>query len=604
MPRAGEVPTWLDIVENAYAIHGITAVRPELQFFLIHLADDGTLTWNDLGDPRHPLRPFHFEIHFGKRHVRDRYYLDSLARARELRRVVVGDLYEFCDLFYALPDRDDWYLYSGQFSRRAPAWDWLADSWRAISGREPASADPDFAHFVRMALTVPVLEPPLIDAVSELMSIYGAFLTCQCGDDGGAALRERVSELASAAFSPLWPVRDLVDSALCSDKFLLPHWQYEGELRPWQKEGMGIERLPTTAMALMPLDPPDAPLDPLKTLLRNARLQTACVRLARDMRETAATPLQDYGVSIVTSCDESTVPARTRLELRERASRFQELIADQFGCASVVGIGRSLPAGGTLYESHRDALLALHMAMQLDQDVLFFDEHGESRRLRYAELERALSALEQALAGDNATALKLEADRYVQLILRFANERVEAARGQFLAALFRLLDSVLRRHPLSSEARDRFADELTGHLEEAQSLYQVIGFFNDALSRLALMSSRAWQGPAMMRMEAALQYMRENFMNPLSLPEVARRAGFSVASFSRVFKQTTGTSFLSYLREVRVEHAKRLLLATSMTAEEVAQESGFSSQHHLIRSFKKVEGDTPGAFREHHRAGS
>ena len=96
-------------------------------------------------------------------------------------------------------------------------------------------------------------------------------------------------------------------------------------------------------------------------------------------------------------------------------------------------------------------------------------------------------------------------------------------------------------------------------LEEAQSLYQVIEGFKDALARLGLVSSSALHGPKVLRLEATLQYLRENFAEPLRLPEVAKRAGFSVPVFTRAFKQATGTSFLSYVRSLRVEHAKRLL---------------------------------------------
>jgi transcriptional regulator GlxA family with amidase domain len=83
----------------------------------------------------------------------------------------------------------------------------------------------------------------------------------------------------------------------------------------------------------------------------------------------------------------------------------------------------------------------------------------------------------------------------------------------------------------------------------------------------------------------------------LRLPEVAKRAGFSVPVFTRAFKQATGTSFLSYVRSLRVDHAKRLLASSALTTEQIAQSCGFQSQHHLLRSFKKVVGQTPGEYR-------
>jgi AraC-like DNA-binding protein len=319
------------------------------------------------------------------------------------------------------------------------------------------------------------------------------------------------------------------------------------------------------------------------------------------MSETVATRLQDYGVSMITSCNSGESAARARIELRELAQSFRAFVSKRFQVRSVVGIGRTLPAGSPLHESHRDAVHALHMCVQLQKDVLFFDGHGAGgNQFRYAELQKAADRLVDALNRESSTELKLASDRYVQLVLRYSNERIEVARGQFLATLFQLFNTVQRRNPMRTEARDSFASGLTNRLEEARSLNQVIETFNEALQRLSFVSSKVWHGPSVMLFEATLQYLHENFFEPLPLPEVAKKGGFSVPVFTRLFKQATGTSFLSYLRAIRVEHAKKLLTTTAMTIEQIAQACGFHSQHHLIRSFKKVTNLTPGSYRKNH----
>jgi len=363
---------------------------------------------------------------------------------------------------------------------------------------------------------------------------------------------------------------------------------------------MGIDRLPTTAMALMPLDDRDERLDPVRTMVRNAELQRACIAFCREMPETAATRLADYGVSIITSTRRGHNDARARVELRERAHKLQQWLQAKFHVRSVVGIGPTLAAGSPLHDSHRQAVLSLHMCVQLDKDVLFHDEHGDTEQLRYADIHRSADALMEAFARENATEIKLASDRWVQLVLRYSGQRTEAARSHCLALLSQLFTTLQRTCPMNGDARSRVANDLTRKLEEAQSLSQVIESFKEALSHLSLVSSRAWHGPSVMRLEAALQYIRENFSEPLPLPLVARKAGFSVPAFSRAFRQATGTSFLNYLRAVRVEHAKRLLTTTPMTTELIAQACGFQSPHHLIRSFKKVTGLTPGTYRRAH----
>lgn len=597
MAGRAQPPAWFSGFQNAYAIHNVLAWRTELRFYLIRWIGDAELDWMELTDPHHRLEPYHFEIFFGKESARDDYYLEALADARAAGAPVVRELFGFSDLFYELPGGSDTFLYAGQFCRAQPDWDGLCERWRAVSGREPASADADFAHFVRMALQLPVIEDALLPAVKRFVELYGTHLT---GGGDGTLIQQEIDALNRDSFSELWPVHDWIDAVLSPDKFQVPPWHYEGELTEWMKEGMGIERLPTTAIALMPLDPRGEALDPVQTLVRNAAIQRACIALARTLPKTAATRLGDYGLSIITSARRGKSAGRARLELRECAQRFQTFISEQFGVRSAAGIGPTLAPGARLYPSHRDAVVALHMCVQLDKDALFFDEHGGHEDLRYVELERAAGALRDALDRQNSTQLKLASDRYVERVLRYANERIEVARSQFLAMLFQLFERVQKRNPMREDVRDRFADELTEQLEEARSMAHVIACFNEALQRLFFVSSRVWQGPSVIRLQAALQYVRMNFAEALPLPEVARKAGFSVPAFGRVFKQATGTSYLAYLRSLRVDHAKTLLATTPMTTEQVAQACGFNSQHHLIRSFKKVTRQTPGAYRRQH----
>jgi len=585
--------SWLSNLRTAYAIHNVIAHRPELPVYVIRDGADG-LEWMDLSAPER-LKPFHFEIFFGKEAARDAHYRAALDEVIRTGRPACRQLFGFWDLFYPLADEPRSFLFVGQFHRTAPDWESLSAQWRQIAKHEPTSANPDFVHFVRMALSLPILEDELLDAYQQFLADYADFLT---GRQEGAAAQEKIDRLNRESLSRLWPIETWVDSAIDPDKFKLTPWGLDGKLADWMKEGLGISRLPTTAMAIMPLDSRAAPLDWVQTLVRNARIQRACIAFAREQPETAATHLGDYGISLITSARSSKNRAKARLELREHAQKFQAFVKERFGVRTAVGIGSTLAPGAPLHESHREAVLALHMCAHLDRAVLFFDEHGGRAEFRCTELQSAATALAVAFDREHATEIKLASDRYVQLVLRYAGERLEVARGQFLATLFQLWNGVLRRSSMQHDARDRFADDLTRRLEEAPALYQMIEAFKEALGRLSFVASKAWQGSNVMRLEAALQYLRENFADPLPLPVIARKAGFSVPTFSRVFRRATGTSFLPYVRAIRVEHAKNLILTTPMSIDQIAQACGFQSQHHLIRSFKKATNQTPGAYRK------
>ncbi len=425
------------------------------------------------------------------------------------------------------------------------------------------------------------------------MKKFAAYLSGDMGD----RLGREVEALNRRYFTRLWPVTEWIDSVISPDKFQQPPWYYEGKFAGWIREELGLSRLPTTVLALMPRDPKNEPQDPVRVLLRNALIQRQCLAFSRDLPETAATRLSDYGVAIITSCKASHNPAALRSELRDRAQRFRTFVRERFRLESVVGIGRTMPKGASLSESHRDAVLSLHMCVQLGKDILFYDEVSGAEPVRYLELQRAAEELVEALDQQSATALKLKSDRYVRMALFYANERLEVVRSHFLSLLGQLLRVIERRNPTRKDVCETLADTLTGSLEQAASLNQLLSSFNLVLQRLSFISSATWRGPRTMRLETTLKFLQENFAEPLPLPQVARRAGFSVPVFTRVFKEATGCSFLVYLRAIRVGHAKSLLENTRMSAEQIAQECGFHSQHHLLRAFYKVVGVTPGAYR-------
>jgi AraC-like DNA-binding protein len=87
------------------------------------------------------------------------------------------------------------------------------------------------------------------------------------------------------------------------------------------------------------------------------------------------------------------------------------------------------------------------------------------------------------------------------------------------------------------------------------------------------------------------------FVADIQLDEVARQCGVSGGHLSRLFHHSTGLTFREYLSQVRVEHAKSLLLGTSKNVSEIAYDSGFQSLSQFHRAFSKAFGISPGKMR-------
>lgn len=91
-------------------------------------------------------------------------------------------------------------------------------------------------------------------------------------------------------------------------------------------------------------------------------------------------------------------------------------------------------------------------------------------------------------------------------------------------------------------------------------------------------------------------YIDENLEDNLSLSMLSGIVALSPIHFARQFKRSTGQSPYQYLLNARIEAAKRLL-RSSMPIAEIAFQCGFAHQEHLTRTFRKLAGTTPAAYR-------
>ena len=94
-----------------------------------------------------------------------------------------------------------------------------------------------------------------------------------------------------------------------------------------------------------------------------------------------------------------------------------------------------------------------------------------------------------------------------------------------------------------------------------------------------------------------LTYIEENYMEKISLYDIAQIAHMSEKYFSRFFKDNFGMTFVEYVNRVRLEKAAVLLKNTDDSVTEVAMQVGYANISYFIRSFKKAFGVSPHKFR-------
>lgn len=99
------------------------------------------------------------------------------------------------------------------------------------------------------------------------------------------------------------------------------------------------------------------------------------------------------------------------------------------------------------------------------------------------------------------------------------------------------------------------------------------------------------------RVQRVILIINENLTREPSLGELAQAINLSPSRMSHVFKTELGISPKQYLKLVRIQRAKELLLNSFLSVKEIARRVGARDESHFVRDFKKECGLTPTQYR-------
>ena len=154
------------------------------------------------------------------------------------------------------------------------------------------------------------------------------------------------------------------------------------------------------------------------------------------------------------------------------------------------------------------------------------------------------------------------------------------------------------RSPFVDQFGDRLDAELTapdGMSEVViESLAAEVIVFASRLATRNVGGRKAWP-------ERARRLIEEEFASPLSLAGIASAVGVHPVHLARRFRASQGCTVGEYIRCVRVGYARRELVTTDRPIAEIAHSAGFFDQSQLTKTFKRVTGRTPAAYRAQHR---
>lgn len=105
------------------------------------------------------------------------------------------------------------------------------------------------------------------------------------------------------------------------------------------------------------------------------------------------------------------------------------------------------------------------------------------------------------------------------------------------------------------------------------------------------------------RMTEVCRYMQVHFMHPIQVPQLASMSFLGLSQFHAVFKAELGCTATSYLTQIRMQHAQKMLGYSQYSIAQIAQRCGYDCLSHFYQVFKKHFQITPRQMRLEQLAG-
>jgi AraC-like DNA-binding protein len=99
------------------------------------------------------------------------------------------------------------------------------------------------------------------------------------------------------------------------------------------------------------------------------------------------------------------------------------------------------------------------------------------------------------------------------------------------------------------------------------------------------------------RLHKIYHFIETHYHHAINVNEVAELSHLTTAAFCRYFKKSTHLTFTDFLNQYRINQAKKLLLQKKSVSE-ACYESGFENLSHFNKTFKKITGENPTAFKK------
>jgi AraC-like DNA-binding protein len=597
MARAAKTSKPLDNLFEYESFLTILRYYVDLNCFVIPTdSRDGSKDWRAVNYHQRPNSLYDFQKKYNYKFNWDRLTDPAFEHKHKKDQPLLLDSLFFYDIFtpIRLQGKRLGTVFSGAFPSSEVNYSQLRSSWKQLTGQTASPESGEFRQFARVMLETPVVEGSTLLAYREALELFASVLAY--GKNFQAS--QRLQELLTQVFSKQFPHSYWMDWALgLPTRQATPHWGMSVEKMRWVQTDIGVSRVPTTVITVIPLNTFGKRRDAVEEMIRIYRFQRRSFQFARTIPQTVGGKLEHYGSVFVTSADASKSRPERRREIMEMADRIHSFAVRELGGPALMGIGETVAPGEILSESYRQAVLALHLGRESGKEIVSFIPSRVEKPEGVLEIMGLLRELKGKIETASSSGLEAILDSYLKQVLTISLNDPEQIRWHLQYGLIQMRDGIENQPNFSEKSGIELHENLVLALGKAGTTQEMVLAFKDGLEKLLYLMQGANTLQDSYSIEKVRNYVADHFRETLPVSRLAKLAGTSVSTLSRRFQKATGVGLEKYLQNLRLEEAKQLLKTGNLSVAQIAKACGFKPGSHFARFFRKKTGVSPQQFR-------
>lgn len=247
-------------------------------------------------------------------------------------------------------------------------------------------------------------------------------------------------------------------------------------------------------------------------------------------------------------------------------------------------------------EAYEEAVVARREAFLSDSNFVIYNKREEKKDMIYPELE--IEQIVQMIGTDKCEeALKL----LDHICYQFKMSRISDSALIDIFCSFKQKIYATYRNVIKESKDEEFVENILCYDSLSQYMSHIKSWIRELNKRL-LTQFDDYRNKQ--KIQSALMYIKDNYKKDLNMAVVSNHISMNYSLFSYVFKQYTGCNFVNYLKQIRVDEAKRLLATTDMKIADVSKAVGYDNDKHFMKIFKGQCGVSPTEYRKNSLLGN